>query len=1142
MARHGCLCRTDHSLARPPRVTQWRCVVLAAWWSLAASGQLTADPPRPAGPPILGGIVASDEEPTDSRPSGVASDERSGGATAALEEPILSVDLSGEGLFYSPGETLRAVIRRSGAAGDEAEPLEFLCQLRRLHDRRTIVERRLPADGDLVDGQHQLTAEITLPSEPGVYEWSCRLQRAADRLWSPWRRPADVTAAVQRPVIVVPDAQRGSETAATWETVSLVRASQPRPWSLIRWLPTRPGELIPGYRPPPLARLQRREHMGESVAEIGPGETLEAPLPRSDVGLPHRVTLRYPAGAKMKLRAELVDARSGEATGRRFLLREQPHPDPEVAWRQFTFVTYPSRKGERLRLTNLDETRPASLESITVEAGPRGLADPRDSGFEEGTPARRRTVAMSVSDPGWIESLTGDLIRDGVFNGLQTGVAETYRAFVASERLADYALAHGMNAVVLPIDRFAAAWAAGTPRGATGEEASNSDGVELEVALRVLALHGVQVIASVDLDFPLPAVDSWLDQHSSDAAEVLRPAAGADAPARYNPLHPEISRRLGEMVAVIDARLQAAGGVAAIELRAGPASHLRVSSTAPETAPAIRRQFALTLDAADMPISQRQAWAAQEGRESFERWIDERRMELVRELCSAVPNRRLILSADFGWPGDPASDEGSVAIDPIASSLQVHPTVELMQHGTDELSSHLRQERRAEEWLETPEPELPRRVLRCGVAAPGEVPGMIGEPLLVNLTRGIDRFDPPVVIVDLSLQASQLSAQLRRLSRRYGSLPASPSRRVDPHDPADRTVRLRAMQDSHRSWYLLANTAPWRAEVELLFAEATELEQDDADPTTDLSLLEVSEDAKRIRLGIPAGGLLTLRTVAPAELTGWSAKPSGGTETLAAIHRQVTWVFERLGTLTSFREHPGLSNGGFELPGDVGLAGWLHAQHPPQAVTIDENEAIEGKRSICLTNDAHVSSRTWLVSEAFPTPTSGRIAVSIACRAAPSDDVSPLKLRVAVEGTDQEGPVRHATVLALPRDGKWHENRVVLEVDGLDVGRVERLRLAIDHLSSGRVWLDDIRLHDRFPTATELTQLRSHAFLAVQGLRRANLTAASRLLQNFWAGTLLAEMPAIEEMMTEASGGDDASSSPGVTARLRDWLPQSLRF
>ncbi len=118
---------------------------------------------------------------------------------------------------------------------------------------------------------------------------------------------------------------------------------------------------------------------------------------------------------------------------------------------------------------------------------------------------------------------------------------------------------------------------------------------------------------------------------------------------------------------------------------------------------------------------------------------------------------------------------------------------------------------------------------------------------------------------------------------------------------------------------------------------------------------------------------------------------------------------------------------------------------------------------------------------------------------------------------------------------------MVLEVDGIEPSTVESLRLTIDSLTSGRVWVDDVRLHDWFPLTKEKKELQSLAFLAVQGLQRGNLTPSARLLQNHWARYLLPDGD-LEQPPVVIDATQTQEETPGMADRIRSWIPRPLRF
>ena len=90
-------------------------------------------------------------------------------------------------------------------------------------------------------------------------------------------------------------------------------------------------------------------------------------------------------------------------------------------------------------------------------------------------------------------------------------------------------------------------------------------------------------------------------------------------------------------------------------------------------------------------------------------------------------------------------------------------------------------------------------------------------------------------------------------------------------------------------------------------------------------------NGNRVRIQVTEGCLIRLQSNQPADdvkIISCRARLSGGTAALAEIKRKVTLVAQRIGILFDFESYGALNNGGFEKAGDLGLVGWLHAQHP----------------------------------------------------------------------------------------------------------------------------------------------------------------------------------------------------------------------
>lgn len=377
----------------------------------------------------------------------------------------------------------------------------------------------------------------------------------------------------------------------------------------------------------------------------------------------------------------------------------------------------------------------------------------------------------------------------------------------------------------------------------------------------------------------------------------------------------------------------------------------------------------------------------------------------------------------------------------------------------------------------------------------------------------------------------------------------------------------------------IVNTAPWASEIKFTFLtdHAGEISIV-RDTTSNAAVLDESPVGVRV-VSVPPSSIVNLQIrggTQSVRLKSWNASMVGGKKTLAVLKEYVSEIVAGIGTLALPKDSDQLRNGGFEVAGQVGIVGWMHTQFPSTAVVLDSQEAIEGSHSIRMTADAKSAGRTWLVSELIPVPASGRLAVSLATRAnvQPAGSVatvaqqtSPITLgtgkspplttgtqktlsapsaadqtqrpthrvRVSLEGDRLGKPVRFSAEFEVPCDGHWQARRIVLETDQIRVGEIDSLRLTIDSLTPGKLWIDDVHVHDQFPTKAEQSALQGRAFLAIQGLQHGHLKPAAQLMDNDWSKYLLAH----PQRKPTRQGIERRES---VANRFRDWLPRSIRF
>ena len=131
-------------------------------------------------------------------------------------------------------------------------------------------------------------------------------------------------------------------------------------------------------------------------------------------------------------------------------------------------------------------------------------------------------------------------------------------------------------------------------------------------------------------------------------------------------------------------------------------------------------------------------------------------------------------------------------------------------------------------------------------------------------------------------------------------------------------------------------------------------------------------------------------------------------------------------------------------------------------------------------------------------------------------------LRLSIEGSIDGQPVRLTRQLQLDTEPRWRHHATVLEVEHLDASRIEELRLTIDLMTPGTVHIDNIRLHRRFVSTADREALKNQSFLAMQGLKRGELSHVASLLSNPVATGMAATLN--YDVVTTPTGRGDPSS------------------
>lgn len=1075
-------------------------------------------------------------------------------------------------------EAMNLSVKVNRLVSARSRPVLLKYELHRVADGRMVNHEETTVTLDKDGNSSSIKLDDYSPATPGVYEIRCRLiEDDNGTLLSRLRREEITIAELRRPLVVFADSEQASvsETIddSAWNDIATIDPAEKPEWQYIEWISSQATRLIPGNQTPIEQDLPTSSHAGQSVSELRPGQMFVARLPRQRASFPHRLSLKLPRDFENRpSRLPVIEiARDPEFTRvvRKLLLTEvaggfrvadgvfaNTNPasaSEQTPWHQLSFVHFPSSDNEFIRIRNRDSEKVLRFKSLTVSASPVGLtnevpASEQDNQVQDA----ERVAAYGLTRLDWPETIAGDVER----GGFHPSSVNLYRLMVATDRMTSYARYSGYNAIILPVNDDGRAWYSSQvffPQRVDGSE----DALRTDCVLRWMSLRKMDAILALKGQTRLPEIEKRLSDSKSEDRDFPSQLIRRSSNGRlvYNCLHPAIEEELRRVAAEVSSRFRKHRAFSGLFLDVSSESHFGPPVETDVTDLATLTRFADATGLAAPVAALPNASHPSAGREKLRLWISEKTIHLYRSILQAVPeNKRVLLS--HRPPGWSRSD---------AKHLSQGRLIGLMDRRRSAVSPW-NTDLSSESNLADPLSNNRGRGVCIGIRRHGSDASVAQHNTLLgdDVIQAIRFLDPTILVVQNDGQMSDdlvsLSPATREALRIFRQLPRQRLTSIESLDPRRQCVQLRYGSSLDQVVVWAHNPAPWGASVRIEPAANCELRR--VGKELDESAVDVSEstnESKRlITLSLSPGESVVLtgsllnpdRSPPSPPVTRWECRVDVADAELEQIKKQVATVVSRVGMLGNPDDYASLSNGGFERTGGVGIPGWMHTQHPAEAVTLDKSEALEGQQSVRLRSDSQSLGRTWLVSESIVPPESGRLAVSFACRGELSrikdsvDENHEHRVRVSLEANRGGQPVRFSQEILVRKNGQWQPRTLALEVTGVGPDQVDSLRLTIDSLSSGTIWVDDVHLHDRFPLKRERTELQGAVFLAMQGLQHGDLTHASRLLQNEWALELLNRIPKENAAVVESPPrqAEPEAEPPSVAERIKNWIPRPLRF
>lgn len=999
--------------------------------------------------------------------------------------------------------------------------------------------------------------------------------------------------------IVVVSSEAESHEGAAFRTIGTIDPLR-RTWSIPNFLPQVTGVLPLPPEPTSSKPIGEVAYGGRKIAVIEPGGWYACPLPTIAPEMPHLAIVRYPEGVPVQLGISVVqrDAAGeerpiGADTG--IVGSTKLVEDGEQRFVERRLLFWPHDQQPYLVLSNHDPSRPAPFASIRVEAGPRTLPTDAAAGGDavaDDASGGTRLAALSLDKP-LLVACFGDAGRVVSVPGLSSStlaVDDWQSWLVAARRLARYLKWAGYNGVMLPAHADGAALFgtelyASTPRYARhlllGDAVQTPD--VLELVLRVLDREGLRCVPTLEPSMPTRRLEALRERdrpaglRPSDALgrsatavveETARRPSGNEVP-RYNVLHPEVQREMQLLCGELIERYGQHRSFAGVGVRLEGGSYAQAPMADLCLDEATLQRFAA---GCDDPSLVSYNWVCGEGSATFARWRAEQLTAMYARMSRQLGARRLVLIANDAALAGSGGLAFGVDWRMLGQVDGIVPLRLIRERLFDEVVKQasvakLNGLRRWDRTLAEAKQAgiLVHRPPARALSAVGNKNAMLPDGAArsrwrfqvlpsdrryrFQMSRSMAAFDPQVIAIGgEAVPWGGESAGAGNL-RVFGKLPATVMEPLpSPYAETSRVVVKRVVIGD-QGYVSAVNLAPWPMRVEVDFGRPVALTSlGTADPE---GVAAAEEPKSRVwRTTLQAGQLRAIRVDGAGEAPAWRAEPAEDAEFMNRLAKRVQSLATRVAMLTEPRRYPGLRNGDFseQPPMGKGIPGWMHSQHPPGSVT--KTSPSNGDHSaVIMRNRAGEDARAWLVSAPIAPPATGRLAVSLQARClVETPSTTPPELRLAIEGRDGGRPIRHRMVLRLRADGDWQEAPLWLEVEEIGGSEIEDLRLTIDWLSDGEVMIDEVRLYDFFLTPAERSELQSRAFLAVQRMRKGDLSAAARLFDSHWAQYLMrlppvptgnetagVEVPAVSVLI-------DAPENPGIAERLRGWLPGPLRF
>jgi hypothetical protein len=390
-----------------------------------------------------------------------------------------------------------------------------------------------------------------------------------------------------------------------------------------------------------------------------------------------------------------------------------------------------------------------------------------------------------------------------------------------------------------------------------------------------------------------------------------------------------------------------------------------------------------------------------------------------------------------------------------------------------------------------------------------------------SLIHQIYDADPQLLVSGGWLPAGGQTASLQPLYRTLRELPAVEFSDF-PLPNTQSNLRVRTARHAGRTYLQLINNAPWSEKVTLqidstrepsrlaarLLGKPIDALQERAFPD------EITRNSNKVwELELPPFDLLAIEVQDP-DLTLQAVAHRSRKEVVPRISAELSQIEKIVADAGDPTQQSRLSDlvGDFEnWTSDGRPRGWNISSLPNMEISPATELPRSGRLSMLIDNRQPGETAAWVQSEPIAPPRTGRLTVQAWLRAPPAGERCLVRLSVVgrtrngqrFERFEDYGGRSESRAIA----NDWGRRPATLHVADVPTQDLVELRVAIDVIGRGKVWVDDVEVFETLLHPDERIYLRGQVLVAKQNLENQNPFPAEQLLDSHWGQYLASHKP-----------------------------------